>query len=47
MTYRGFKNRLFIIALTTWFVGAIMESFLWGFFYAVLPFLFWEMVRRR
>jgi hypothetical protein len=40
-------TRLFIIVLLTWVIGAIIGSFEWGLFYALAPFIFWEMLRRR
>lgn len=47
MSFRGFLIRLVVIALTTWIVGAIIESFGWGLYFALLPFAFWEMLRPR
>jgi hypothetical protein len=47
MTFRGFLVRLVYVALFTWIVGAIIESFSWGLYFAILPFLFWEMLRPR
>ena len=40
-------TRLFIIVLLTWFIGANIDSFGWGLFYALLPFIFFEMLRPR
>ena len=47
MNFRGFLFRLITILLTTWILGAIIESFWWGFYFAVVPFFFYEMVRPR
>jgi hypothetical protein len=47
MTFRGILIRLVVIAMTTWVVGAIMESFGWGLYFALLPFAFYEMLRPR
>jgi len=47
MSFRGFLHRLVVVALTTWILGAIIESFAWGFYFALLPFLVWELLRPR
>jgi hypothetical protein len=47
MTFHGFLIRLVVVALTTWILGAIIESFGWGLYFALLPFLIWEMLRPR
>ena len=47
MSFRGFLIRLVVIALTTWILGSIIESFGWALYFALLPFLYWEMLRPR
>ncbi|QTN34162.1 hypothetical protein HZ994_18165 [Akkermansiaceae bacterium] len=47
MSLRGFLFRLIIILLLTWIIGSITESFWAGLYFAVVPFLFYEMVRLR
>jgi hypothetical protein len=47
MSFHGFLIRLVVVALTTWIFGAVIESFGWGLYFALLPFLYWEMLRPR
>jgi len=47
MSFHGFIIRLVVIALTTWILGAIIDSFGWAFYIAVLPFAYHEMLRPR
>jgi len=47
MTFKGFIVRLVAIALITWILGAIIESFVAGLYFALLPFIFHEMLRSR
>ena len=47
MTFRGFIFRLVTVALITWILGAIIGSFGWGLYFALLPFFFYEMLRPR
>ena len=47
MSFRGFLHRRVVVALTTWILGAIIGSFAWGFYFALLPFLVWELLRPR
>lgn len=47
MTLRGFLLRLVLVTLLTWIVGSIIDSFGWGLYFALLPFLYWEMLRPR
>ena len=47
MTFRGFTFRLVTVLLFTWIVGSIVESFGWALYFALLPFLYYEMLRPR
>lgn len=47
MTLRGFLFRLITILLITWLLGSIFNSFWFGLYLAVVPFLFYEMLRPR
>jgi hypothetical protein len=47
MTLRGFILRLVYVALFTWVVGSIIDSFWLGLYFALMPFVFYEMVRPR
>ena len=47
MILRGFVLRFVVVALITWILGAIAESFWWGLYFALLPFIIYEMVRPR
>lgn len=47
MTICGLLARFVIVTLLTWIIGAIIESFAWGLYFALLPFIFWELLRRR
>ncbi len=47
MTFSGFILRLVTVALFMWIVGAIIESFGWGLYFALLPLFFYEMLRPR
>ena len=47
MTFRGFIIRLVYVALFTWIVGSINDSFGWALYFALLPFAFYEMLRPR
>lgn len=47
MSFRGIINRLLYLALTTWIVGSIIDSFGWGLYFALLPISLYEMVRPR
>ena len=47
MTFRGFLLRTITILLTTWILGSIIDSVWWGLYYAVVPFIIYEMVRPR
>jgi len=47
MTPRSFLLRLIFIAMFTWIIGSLTESSWEGLYLAVLPFLFYEMLRPR
>ena len=47
MTFRGFILRLVFVALFTWIVGSIIESFAWGLYFALVPIFFHETLRPR
>ena len=47
MTFRGFKIRLILVALFTWVVGAIVDSFGWALYWALFLVWLYEMVRPR
>lgn len=47
MTFRGFKIRLVLVALFTWFVGANVDSFGWALYWALFLLFLYEVVRPR
>ena len=47
MTFRGFLIRLVYLAITTWVVGALIESFWTAFIWALTPLWFYEVLRPR
>ncbi len=47
MTLRGFLIRLGFVAVVTWFLGAIIESFGIALYLALVPIAFHEMLRPR
>jgi hypothetical protein len=47
MTFRGFKIRLLLIATFTWVVGAIVDSFGWALYWALLLLFLYEVIRPR
>jgi len=47
MTFRGFIIRLVYLALFTWVVGAIIESFWVALIWALTPLWFYEVLRSR
>ena len=47
MIFRSIALRLIIILLLTWIIAAFTGSFGWSIYFAVVPFVFYEMVRGR
>ena len=47
MTFRGFKIRLVLVALFTWIVGAIVDSFIWALYWALFLLFLYEVLRPR
>jgi hypothetical protein len=47
MTFRGFKIRVVLVATFTWVVGAIVDSFGWALYWALLLLFLYEVLRPR
>lgn len=47
MTFKGIIVRIVVVALLTWIIGSFTESWGWALYFALLPFVFHEMLRRR
>ena len=47
MTFRGFIIRLVYVALFTWIVGSINDSFWAALIWALIPLWFYEVLRPR
>ena len=46
MTFRGFLNRIFIIALLTWLLVGF-TGLGWAVYFALMPIAYYEMLRQR
>ena len=47
MTSPGFILRLVLVTLFTWIAGAIVDSFGWAFYWALLLLFLYEVLRPR
>ncbi len=47
MSFSSVLLRSITILLTTWILGSIIDSFWWGLYFAVGPFIVYDMVRSR